>query len=267
MQSPTIRQFLGEEAYGFYHGALERLNEAGIGFLVGGAYAFGHYTGIMRDTKDFDIFVRPDDCRRVLKLFAADGFHTDLTFPHWLGKIHHGDCFVDVIFSSGNGVAEVDELWFAHAEARTVLDVPVRLIPVEEMIWSKGFVVERERYDGADINHLLRARAARLDWKRLLHRLGPHWRVLLSHIVLFGFAYPGERTQVPASVVQYLTRRLESEQHTPGPPDLCRGTLLSREQYLVDIDHWGYRDARLEPHEYMSPDEIDHWTSAISRAK
>ena len=53
--------------------------------------------------------------------------------------------------------------------------------------------MERERYDGADIAHLLRARADQLAWRRLLRRFGPHWRVLLGHLVLFGFVYPGER--------------------------------------------------------------------------
>jgi hypothetical protein len=30
---------------------------AGIPFLVGGAYALREYTGVVRDTKDFDIFL------------------------------------------------------------------------------------------------------------------------------------------------------------------------------------------------------------------
>ena len=64
-----------------------------------------------------------------------------------------------------------------------VLDVPVRLIPAEEMIWSKAFVMERERYDGADVAHILRACAETLDWPRLLQRFDGHWRVLLQHLV------------------------------------------------------------------------------------
>ena len=33
---------------------------------------------------------------------------------------------------------------------------------------------------------------------------------------------------------------------------LCRGTLLSRSQYLTDVYEWGYQDARLAPHGRMS---------------
>src|SRR5947209_6149239 len=83
---------------------------------------------------------------------------------------------IDVIFSSGNGVAAVDDEWFTHAVDAEVFDASVRLCPAEEMIWSKSFVVERERYDGADINHLLHACASSLDWRRMLRRFNSNWR-------------------------------------------------------------------------------------------
>ena len=91
-----------------------------------------------------------------------------------------------------------------------MLDVPVRLVPAEEMIWQKAFVMERERFDGADIAHLLRARAGFLDWKRLLRRFeGPHGRVLLVHLILFGFIYPDEKASIPDAVVRELLGRLD----------------------------------------------------------
>src|SRR5437763_1505759 len=81
---------------------------AGVPFLVGGAYALNYYTGIVRHTKDFDFFVRPEDTERTLEALAAQqGLHTEMTFPHWLGKVYSGDEFCDVIFSSGNGVCRV----------------------------------------------------------------------------------------------------------------------------------------------------------------
>jgi hypothetical protein len=44
---------------------------------------------------------------------------------------------------------------------------------------------------------------------------------------------------------------------------ICRGTLTSRAQYLVDIERWGYEDARLAPHGSMTDDEASIWTAAI----
>src|SRR5204863_8270038 len=92
----------------FYIRAMQLLDEAGIGFLVGGAYAFERYTGIARHTKDFDIFVHPRDLERVLETLGAAGCETALPFPHWLGKARCGGAFVDVLLSSGDGVAAVD---------------------------------------------------------------------------------------------------------------------------------------------------------------
>jgi hypothetical protein len=269
-------------AAGFYADALDVLIDSGVPFLVGGAYALACYTGIARDTKDLDVFVHPRQAGRVLEVFAAAGYRTELTFPHWLGKVYPGheqesggrggrsespmypgDEVVDVIYSSGNGFAEVDDAWFAHAVPGAVLGRPVRLSPPEEMIWSKAFIMERERYDGADIAHVLRARGRDLDWTRLVRRFGAHWRVLLGHLVLFGFVYPGERDRIPTSVIRELLRRLEVEMSRPAPRGrVCAGTLLSRAQYLVDVERWGYEDVR-RANGIMSDEAIATWTAAI----
>ncbi len=248
----------------FYRRVMHQLGEQAIPFLVGGAYAFERYTGIGRHTKDFDLFVHPRDVERALQLLAADGCQTDLPFPHWLAKAHCGEDVVDLIFSSGNGVALVDDDWFRHSVPETVLDVAVRLIPAEEMIWSKAFVMERERYDGADVAHILRACAETLDWPRLLQRFGDNWRVLLHHLVLFGFIYPCERARVPAAIMRELMGRLDTELTLFAPDRVCQGTLISRAQYLVDVEHWGYGDPRLAPHGNMTSEERERWTAGIA---
>jgi hypothetical protein len=131
---------LDPECADFYRQAMRALTDAGTPFLVGGAYAFERYTGIARHTKDFDIFVREADCEAVLAVLAGLGCRTERTFPHWLAKAYRGDLFIDVIHSAGSGIAVVDDEWFQCAKSGAVLDVPVRLIPAEEMIWSKAFV-------------------------------------------------------------------------------------------------------------------------------
>ena len=263
----TAQTGLAPETADFYRQALATLEEGGVPVLVGGAYAFARYTGIVRHTKDFDVFIRPRDFDRALDLFASRGWKAERTFAHWLGKTYQGDDFVDVIFSSGNGVARVDDLWFQHAVEDVVLGRPARLVPAEEMIWSKSFIMERERYDGADVAHVLLRRATDLDWDRLLSRFEPHggWRVLLAHLVLFGYVYPGEARLIPERVLATLADRLRHE--TPNEKDarLCRGTILSRSQYLVDVLQWGYEDARLQPEGAMSPEEVQRWTLAAEK--
>jgi hypothetical protein len=264
------QELLSEETKEVYREAMRTFDEAKVPFLVGGAYAYARYTGIERHTKDFDVFVRPGDLKGALGALARAGWKTERTFSHWLGKGYRGEDFVDVIFSSGNGVARVDEEWFGHAVAEEVLGYPTRLIPAEEMIWSKSFIMERERFDGADVAHVLHARARELDWDRLLRRFEPHggWRVLLAHLVLFGYIYPGDAALIPTQVIDTLNDRLRRETDQPASEAksrLCRGTILSRSQYLIDTHLWGYEDARLQPVGNMTPGELELWTESAEK--
>jgi hypothetical protein len=247
----------------FYREAMEFLSKANIPFLVGGAFAFVHQAGIDRSTKDLDIFVRPSDVHRLLRVSAEAGYEADLMFSHWLAKIRSPSGFVDVIFSSGNGIAVVDDQWFEHATEREVLGVRVLVAPPEESLWSKAFVMERERYDGADVAHIILAHGERLDWSRLIERFGEHWRVLLSHLVHFGFIYPSMRSKVPPAVLEALVERLAKEMQSADSEDpVCYGTLLSWSQYLGDVLSGHFRDARIRPHGNLTPDEVARWTSA-----
>ena len=262
--TPATVQAPSQHASDFYKRIIQIFQAAGIDFLVGGAYAFVHYTGIGRDTKDLDLFIRRTDWDRATAALAEEGITTELTFPHWLGKAFGGrqrEFFVDLIFSGGNGVAEVDAEWFAHAQPDESLGFPVRLMPIEEMVWSKAFLMERERFDGADVLHLIRAQQKAINWPRLLSRFGEHWRVLLAHLVLFSYVYPND--PAPQAVIDELLDRAKHEPKADPGIRLCRGPLLSRAQYLVDIERWNYVDAREVPLGTMTPEEIDVWTKSI----
>jgi hypothetical protein len=250
----------------FYFDALNLLEQAGVPFLVGGAFAQSRYTKRYRETKDLDLILRRDDVPAAMTACEQAGYRTELIFPHWLAKIRDDQHVLDVVFSSGNGVLEVDDDWFTHAVDGELMGKPVKLCPVEEMIWSKAFIQERERYDGNDVLHLLHARAAVLDWSRLVARFGEHWAILLVHLTLFMFVYPDRRGTIPKSVLDDLIERFQRQRPEPNNP-LCLGTLLSRQQYLFDITRLGYVDARVEPHGSMTPAEADIWTAAIERDK
>ena len=247
-----------------YQKALRVLTAAEIEFLVGGAYSFARYTEIPRHTKDLDLFIRPRDRDRAMKVLAAVGYRTEITYSHWLAKAYHDDYFIDLIYSSGNGIAKVDDDWFKYSVEDEVMGEKVRLCPAEESIWSKSYILERHRFDGADVAHMLREVGDRLDWNRLLKRFGPDWRVLYSHLVLFGYIYPSERDCVPAWVMLELAERL-AEETNAAPPEVstCRGTLLSATQYLPDVERWGYRDGRLSPDGRMSPKQAAAWTEGV----
>jgi hypothetical protein len=255
---------LDPNAARFYQAALKALKDARVPFMVGGAFAFSHYTGIARNTKDLDLFLSPQHAEWALRTINAAGYRAEMIAPHWLAKAFSDDHFIDIIFSSGNGVALVDDEWFEHAERCRVLDLDVLVCPAEEMIWSKGYILERERYDGADVAHLIRACGERLDWERLFRRFDLHWHVLFSHLLLFRFIYPSHRAVVPRWVMRGMMGRLERELESDVPDHRrCQGTLLSCRQYLVDVERWDYHDARLDDDVQMSEADIAQLTAQV----
>src|SRR6185295_7494696 len=113
-------------------------------------------------------------------VLAEAGYRTEYFYPFWIAKALSGDSFIDILYNSGNGICVVDDEWFWHAEDAEILGQRVRLVPPEEQLWSKAFVMDRDRFDGADIAHLILARGQSFDWTRLIRRFRGHERVLLA---------------------------------------------------------------------------------------
>ena len=249
----------------FYKRAIELLRQSEIPFLLGGAYGVCVYTGLARHTKDVDLFIRAVDLDRALAIFEKDGCRTEKTFPHWLAKVYLGQNVIDLIYAAGNGLGLVDDSWFTRGRDDELLGLPVKVMGPEEIIWMKAFVQERERFDGADIAHMIQSCAESIDWAYLRTRFGADWRVLFSFLVLFGYIYPSERHRIPADLMQELTRLLAHEQTALFRERICRGTFLSRAQFLPDVNERGYRDARLEARTTMTAKDIALWTAAIEK--
>jgi hypothetical protein len=245
--------------------ALRTLERAQIPVLIGGAFAFTHYTGIVRDTKDLDIFLREQDLGAALDALAAEGFATTAPFPHWLAKAQRDEVSLDIIFASGNGLGRVNDDWFRYARDGSLYGERIRIVPPEEVLCSKAFVMERERYDGGDVAHLISAQGLTLDWPRIIRRFGVHVPVLYSHVLLFAYIYSDGLGRIPSDLLEELRRRSMAVLHDRGPELVCSGPLLSRGQYLADLRMRGYADARLTTGA-MSEDQIAIWTDAIDAA-
>jgi hypothetical protein len=232
-----------DEGHAFYKEMLISLQQCGTPFMVGGGFAFRHYTGIIRFTKDLDIFCTSSQCTAILKHFGDLGYHTELTDIRWLAKVFKDDNFMDIIFDSPNNICSVDNTWYQHSVTADFDGVPVKIIPVEELIWCKSYVQNRERFDGADINHLLLKQGKDLDWDRLLSRLDRHWHLLLAHLLVFQFVYPSEYQDiVPKRIIDYLLQRVSQQYEVPAALEkVCRGPLIDQTQYATDILDWQYK--------------------------
>lgn len=232
-----------EDAIAFYQEALDHLKDSGIEFMLGGAFAIFHYSGIYRDTKDIDVYCKSSDCPRIMKYFSDRGYETQFTDARWLAKIFKGEYFIDLIFDTVNNICKVDDTWFERSVSASFFDRDLKLLGPEDLIWSKIYVQNRERYDGADINHLLIQYGINLDWKHLLYRLDQHWQLLLAQIVIFQFVYPADYQQiVPRWLYDELLRRAAEQFDLPSPEvKVCRGPMIDQTQYSVDIKDWNYK--------------------------
>lgn len=238
-----VDKIISSKAKDFYTDLLKHLVKTKIPFLMAGTFALSHYTGIVRPTKDMDIFCKAGDYPRILNTLAKKGFKTEVLDERWLAKAHYKNNFVDVIFGVINGVWSVDDTWFEKAPTAKILSVPVKVLPPEELIWSKVFRMSRSRSDMADVNHLILKLSPTLDWKRLLTRMEQQWEVLFSILLFFRFIYPSEREVIPKWLMDELTDRLHNQRNAPIPKEkVCRGQVFSSSDYEIDIHEWGYKN-------------------------
>ncbi|RRN76754.1 hypothetical protein EIM50_23080 [Pseudoxanthomonas sp. SGD-10] len=234
-----------EESRAFYKEALTLLKESGADFMLGGAFSLFQHTGIYRDTKDLDVFCRPVDYPKILQFFASKGYVTQLTDIRWLAKVFKGEYFIDIIFDTVNNICSVDDTWFAHATHGEFVGEEVKFLSPEELIWCKIYVQNRERYDGADINHIILKKGKELNWERLLARLDQHqhWHLLLSQLINFQFVYPADFHEIiPKWLFDELIKRAnEQYEMPPTVVKVCRGPVIDQTQYSVDIKDWNYK--------------------------
>lgn len=232
-----------DDAKHFYTQVLNILNEHGLNYMLGGGFAMYHYTGIDRDTKDLDIFCKAAEYPKILKLMADKGFQTELTDVRWLAKIFNGVHYIDIIFDTVNNICKVDQTWYDHATDGEYNGVPVKFMPAEELVWCKLYVQNRERYDGADINHLLLKQGETLDWKRILFRMDQHWHLLLAQLLIFQFVYPADYHQIiPKWLFDELVEKATEQYDIPASIEkVCRGPVIDQTQYEVDIKDWNYK--------------------------
>jgi len=227
----------------FYRYALSMLNDAGFAFLVGGAFALNQYTEIHRDTKDLDIFCKASEYPKILKHFAAQGYHTEITDSRWLAKVFFkDDYFMDIIFNTVNNICKVDDSWFENATPGKMCDVDVRFLSAEDLYWCKIYVQNRERFDGADLNHLIVRYGDKMNWHRIWSQMGQHWQLLLSQLINFQFCYPSQRDLAPRWLMDELLEKAKEQYELPLPQEvLCLGPLIDQTQYGIDVREWNYK--------------------------
>ena len=210
METSTARA-INDPAADFYIDALKKLQDTGIPFLLGGAFAFSHYSHIPRETKDIDVFCRPGDYPRILHLFQENGYTPEIEDERWIAKVRKGDDFFDVIFNRSTANMPITDDWFAGRHKIAIYGVEVHITPPTELVWSKLFIQDRYRYDGADVAHVILKKHEEIDWHWLLAQMELYWEVLLINVLNFRFVYPTERHLIPRWLYDELLTRLKAQ--------------------------------------------------------
>jgi len=167
------------------------------------------------------------------------GFECEICDPVWLAKARRGEYFVDLITGMSNAVIMVDRSWIERSVPAEVMGVETRVLAAEELLASKLFVLFRERFDGADMAHIIFGKAGGMDWNRVLELVGEHWELLLSVLVLFHYIYPTSGEFVAKEAWDELIRRLQKELANPSSKTDFRGSLLDEKMFAIDVKEWG----------------------------
>ncbi len=232
---------------------LRHLNDAGVPYVVSGAFALQQHTGIWRNTKDLDLFLTGEVVPVALQHLREQGFETEVRDPVWLAKAHRDGYFVDLITGMSNAVITVDQSWIDRGSTCVVLGVRTRVLAAEELLASKLFVNFRERFDGADIVHIIYGTRGQIDWQRLLHLVGDHWELLLWELMLFHYVYPFKQDYVPRAVWDELLSRFQ-RQLASGSVNLpFRGSLIDEKMFAIDMKEWGMENLLKQQRESREP--------------
>jgi len=217
---------------------LSALEGEGIPYAVAGAYALLEHTGICRTTKDLDLFLTAENSTAAITFLERHGFACEVCDPVWLAKVHRENFFVDLITGMSNATISVDDCWIRRARPASVLGIQTRVLAPEELLVSKLFVMRRERFDGADIAHIIYGTHGKLDWVRILQLAGEHWEILLWALILFHYVYPAKSSYVPAVVWQELLGKFSKEILEPDPQAKFRGSLIDDNMFAIDVNDW-----------------------------
>jgi hypothetical protein len=217
-----------------YQRVIRGARQAEIPFAFGGAFATAVYTGELRNTKDFDFYITLRDLPAMTEAITRAGLqdhYEQLPYDRqWIYRASTGDVIVDAIWTMANQRAPVDEHWLMAGPEVMIRGERMRAIPIEELIWSKLYVLQRDRTDWDDVLKLIDARAGEIDWNHLLDRLAEDAPLLAGALAVYGWLAPEGAAEISGAVWNRLGLRLPRPAADPG--------VTSRRAALLDGRPW-----------------------------
>ncbi len=227
-----------DEEWEVYERVIRGIAASGPPFALGGAFALATYTGHLRNTKDLDIYVLPEDRESMIKVMTSCGledYHSKLPYDRgWIYRGYSSGMIVDIIWGMPNRRSMADTHWLTRGPSVEIRGHRLKILPAEELIWGKMYVMQRERCDWPDVMNLLYHTGAALDWQHLLWRAHDDTPVLASVVTLFSWLCPDRADEFPRwlwdalGITRRETRECGSRSHL----------LDTRPWFGEDFPHW-----------------------------
>ena len=186
--------------WSIYQRVMREAQHRNIPFAVGGGLAAMTYAGQWRNTKDIDLYVLPRDRGRMIELVLAlgleDYYEKQPYDRNWIYRSYKDDTIVDIMWAMANQRAQVDEAWLNGPEVEAG-EQRFHLLPAEEELWSKLYVLQHDRCDWPDALNLLYGVGPELDWRRLLAGVAEDLALLAGLLSCFAWLHAERANELP----------------------------------------------------------------------
>lgn len=191
------------------------------------------YADHPRDTKDIDLYVQPKDREAMIKVVLdagfSDYFDRNPYDRNWIFRGFRDDSIVDVMWAMANQRAQVDPDWL-NGPIVSIDGLGLRLLRPEETLWTKLYVLQKDRCDWPEAINMLSSIGADLDWARLMRRTAEDTPLLAALVHVFQWVCPDQCRALPPAVLD----QLRSVQPTPIGTDLgARARLLDGRPWFI----------------------------------
>ena len=212
MVQPTIETtrkidweaLIPEDEWKLYKSVIDKLREVGIRFAIGGGLAFSEYAGRVRNTKDIDLYIFPSDKDSAAEAVLAAGFddyYDQCPYDRsWIFRACKGPVIVDLIWTTPNHRMDVDPRWLTRGRDVNIRGTRLKVLPPEELMWAKMYVLQRDRCDWPDLLNMLHAIGHLLDWRHLIDRVGQDAPVLAAVLSTYRWVCPDRSASLPTWV-------------------------------------------------------------------
>lgn len=192
---------ISEDEWIAYRTGMETVRNTGIGFMLGGGFAMAAFTGRWRDTKDIDFYILPSDRDKVVAALTRAGFKDYFEQrPYdrkWIYRSVREEVVIDIIWAMANQRAAVDASWFTRAEELTLRSQKVQVVPLEEFIWAKLYILQRDHCDWTDVFNVVYANGPSIEWDHLMGRLGEDLNLLRGMLSVYAWLCPKKVRELP----------------------------------------------------------------------